>query len=163
MAAGLVVDDEASLPQFSRQLTQLPRHALLSPSDVSHEERGCVAPSLGLMRRGTPRRTSDPREVFDALRRIACSDTSWRFLPTHFPPWVVARSFAWAVRFRRLARDNQLVPETVAGLHFVAFRPDAPSPRHRHGPTSITGSHGQRQTSSGRRASVRRTMPMEAS
>ena len=35
--------------------------------------------------------------------------------------WVVERSFAWAVRFRRLARDYERLPETVAGLHFVAF------------------------------------------
>ncbi len=35
--------------------------------------------------------------------------------------WVVERSFAWATRFRRLARDYERLPDTVAGLHFVAF------------------------------------------
>lgn len=35
--------------------------------------------------------------------------------------WVVDRSFAWAVRFRRLARDYERLPQTLAGLHFVAF------------------------------------------
>ena len=35
--------------------------------------------------------------------------------------WVVERSFAWAARFRRLARDYERLPETVAGLHFVVF------------------------------------------
>jgi transposase len=35
--------------------------------------------------------------------------------------WVVERSFAWAARFRRLARDYERLPGTVAGLHFVAF------------------------------------------
>jgi transposase len=35
--------------------------------------------------------------------------------------WVVERSFGWAARFRRLARDYERLPETVAGLHFVAF------------------------------------------
>ena len=35
--------------------------------------------------------------------------------------WVVERSFAWASRFRRLARDDERFPETVAGLHVVAF------------------------------------------
>src|SRR5215210_1327567 len=29
--------------------------------------------------------------------------------------WVVERSFAWATRFRRLARDYERLPETVAG------------------------------------------------
>jgi transposase len=35
--------------------------------------------------------------------------------------WVVERSFAWAARFRRLAKDDERLPETVVGLHFVAF------------------------------------------
>lgn len=35
--------------------------------------------------------------------------------------WVVERSFGWMARFRRLARDYERLPETVAGLHFVAF------------------------------------------
>jgi transposase len=35
--------------------------------------------------------------------------------------WVVERSFGWASRFRRLVRDYERLPETVAGLHFVAF------------------------------------------
>lgn len=35
--------------------------------------------------------------------------------------WVVERSFAWTSRFRRLARDYERLPETVAALHFVAF------------------------------------------
>src|SRR5215211_1331567 len=35
--------------------------------------------------------------------------------------WVVERSFAWATRFRRLAKDYERLPETVVGLHFVAF------------------------------------------
>ena len=35
--------------------------------------------------------------------------------------WVVERDFAWASRFRRLAKDYERLPETVAGLHFVAF------------------------------------------
>lgn len=35
--------------------------------------------------------------------------------------WVVERSFAWATRFRRLARDYERLPTTVAGLHVLAF------------------------------------------
>jgi transposase len=35
--------------------------------------------------------------------------------------WVVERSFGWASRFRRLARDYERLPETLVGLHFVAF------------------------------------------
>jgi transposase len=35
--------------------------------------------------------------------------------------WVVERSFAWAARCRRLAKDYERLPEVVAGLHFFAF------------------------------------------
>ena len=35
--------------------------------------------------------------------------------------WVVERSFAWAARCRRLARDYERLPKTLAGLHMVAF------------------------------------------
>jgi len=35
--------------------------------------------------------------------------------------WGVERSFAWVARFRRLARDDERLPKTLAGLHFLAF------------------------------------------
>ncbi len=34
---------------------------------------------------------------------------------------VVERSFAWAARFRRLVRDYERLPATLAGLRFVVF------------------------------------------
>jgi transposase len=35
--------------------------------------------------------------------------------------WVVERSFAWAARFRRLARDYERLETTLKGLHYIAF------------------------------------------
>lgn len=35
--------------------------------------------------------------------------------------WVIERSFGWMARFRRLARDYERLPETLAGLHYLAF------------------------------------------
>lgn len=35
--------------------------------------------------------------------------------------WVVERSFAWAARFRRLARDYERLASTMAGYHWLAF------------------------------------------
>ena len=35
--------------------------------------------------------------------------------------WVVERDFAWASRFRRLAKDYERLPTVLAGLHFVVF------------------------------------------
>jgi transposase len=35
--------------------------------------------------------------------------------------WVVERSFAWAARFHRLARDDERLSTTLGALHFPAF------------------------------------------
>ena len=35
--------------------------------------------------------------------------------------WVVERTFAWAVRFRRLVRDYECYTSTLAGFHIIAF------------------------------------------
>jgi hypothetical protein len=34
---------------------------------------------------------------------------------------VVERSFAWAARFRRLARDYERLSDSLAGYHYFAF------------------------------------------
>lgn len=48
--------------------------------------------------------------------------------------WVVERSFGWVARFRRLARDYERLPQTLAGLHFLAFAI----------PLQVTGKAGMR-------------------
>lgn len=35
--------------------------------------------------------------------------------------WVVEREFGWMSRFRRLARDQERLAETLRGFHLVAF------------------------------------------
>ena len=35
--------------------------------------------------------------------------------------WVVERSFAWAARFRRLARDYERLDATLKGFHYLSF------------------------------------------
>ena len=35
--------------------------------------------------------------------------------------WVMERNFAWAARFRRLARDHERLAGTLAGYHWLAF------------------------------------------
>ena len=35
--------------------------------------------------------------------------------------WVIERSFGWAARFRRLARDYERRATTLVGLHWLAF------------------------------------------
>jgi hypothetical protein len=44
------------------------------------------------------------------------------FAQADLEQWVfVERDFAWASRFRRLVKDYERLPDTLAGLHFVAF------------------------------------------
>lgn len=62
----------------------------------------------------------DAKEAGIALEVVKLPDAKHGFvlLPRR---WVVERDLAWASRFRRLARDNERLPETLAGLHLVAF------------------------------------------
>jgi hypothetical protein len=46
------------------------------------------------------------------------SAASFDLLPRR---WVVERSFGWVTRFRRVARDYECLPDTLKGLHFLAF------------------------------------------
>jgi transposase len=50
--------------------------------------------------------------------KLAAARQGFVLLPKR---WVVERSFAWAARFRRLARDYERLPTTLAGLHWLAF------------------------------------------
>ena len=59
---------------------------------------------------------SDPSRVSSQCKSTA--KRGFVLLPRR---WVVERSFAWATRFRRLVRDYERLPETLAGLHLVAF------------------------------------------
>ena len=53
-----------------------------------------------------------------AVIKLAEAKRGFVLLPRR---WVVERSFAWAARFRRLAKDYERLPDVVAGLHFLAF------------------------------------------
>lgn len=77
---------------------------------------------------------SGPRAGYDGYKRKRGSkvhmaaDTLGHLLAVHITPaneqeraQVVERSFGWLNRFRRLARDYERLPETLAGLHFVVF------------------------------------------
>ena len=50
--------------------------------------------------------------------KLAAAKRGFVLLPRR---WVVERSFAWLARFRRLSRDYERLPSTLAGLHWLAF------------------------------------------
>src|SRR5882672_11470291 len=59
------------------------------PSDVSDAEWALVAPYLTLMTEDAPQRDFPLREVFNGLRWIVRSGSSWRLMPHDLPPWYV--------------------------------------------------------------------------
>ena len=65
-----------------------------------------------------PAAEAEHRGIELAVVRLPEAKKGFVLLPRR---WVVERSFAWVTRFRRLAKDYERLPETVAGLHFVAF------------------------------------------
>src|SRR5437763_529570 len=80
-------------------------------------------PSAG-WRRVSSRRwsmTCEPYAVWLKDATPSRPPLSWTVVRCNLLRWVVERSFAWAARFRRLARDYERLPETLAGQHFIAF------------------------------------------
>ena len=69
-----------------------------------------------------------------AITPVGTAGAGFVLLPRR---WVVERSFGWMARPRRLARDDERLPETVAGLHFIAF---SCLMLHRFVLTALTGS-----------------------
>jgi transposase len=108
-------------------------------SDVRDEEWAFCAIYLTLMTEQAPQRVYPLREIFNALCYLVKMGGVWRMMPHDLPPWhlvyhqakhgfvllprrwVMERSFAWAARFRRLARDYERLPATLAGCHWLAF------------------------------------------
>jgi transposase len=65
-----------------------------------------------------PARAAEREGIQLEVVRLSEAKRGFVLLPRR---WVVERSFAWAARFRRLAKDYERLPTTVAGLHFVVF------------------------------------------
>ena len=62
--------------------------------------------------------TAQPRGITLEIVRLPNAKRGFVLLPRR---WVVERPFAWMARCRRLARDYERLPQTVAGLYLVAF------------------------------------------
>ena len=129
-------DDPTAAILDSRTLQSTPESGHRAGYDGHKRKQGSkihlAVDTLGhlLALRVTPASTQDRAEVGALAAAVAAQDIALEvvrlpeakrgfvLLPRR---WVVERSFAWATRFRRLARDYERLPETVAGLHCVAF------------------------------------------
>lgn len=66
----------------------------------------------------TPREDANAHGIALEVVKHAKAKRGFVLLPRR---WVVERSFAWAARFRRLARDYERLAQTLAGFHYLAF------------------------------------------
>ena len=74
------------------------RAGLRYPSDLTDAEWGLIAPLLPPARRGGRPRTTDLREVVNAILYLASSGCQWRMLPKDFPPLSTVQSYFYAWR-----------------------------------------------------------------
>ena len=89
------------------------------PTDVSDAEWALVAPYLTLMTEDAPQRDFPLREVFNGLRWIIRSGSSWRLMPHDLPPWhvVYQQTQRWikAKVFESLVHDLREVLRIAEG------------------------------------------------
>tara|TARA_R110002167_G_scaffold366392_1_gene595707 strand:+ start:28486 stop:29016 length:531 start_codon:yes stop_codon:yes gene_type:complete len=76
-----------------------------------------VAPLMPLVRRTGRPRTTDLREVFDAILYIATTGCQWRMLPNDFPPVSTVRRYFYDWRDNGLLK---LVTDTVGLLESIS-------------------------------------------
>ena len=94
----------------------------LKVTPANEQERAQVADLTAAVQEATGAVPAEPA-VANGIDLVAVVRLPWATRGSVMLPrrWVMERSFAWASRFRRLAQDDERLPETVAGLHFVAF------------------------------------------
>ncbi|WP_272951645.1 IS5 family transposase [Sinorhizobium meliloti] len=95
---------------FTRR--QYARRASRYASDLTEREWGLISPCLPAPRRlGRPRST-DPREVVNALLYIASTGCQWRMLPKDFPPFTTVQAYFYEGRATGLwgRTDHQASP-----------------------------------------------------
>lgn len=101
------------------------RAGLRYPSDMTDREWELVAPFVPPAKRGGRRRTTDMREVINAILYIAASGGAWRMLPKCFPPVSTVRRYFYAWRDAGLFEAINTV--LVMNLREIEGRQASPS------------------------------------
>lgn len=101
------------------------RRGLRYPSDMTDREWLLTAPFIPPAKSGGRRRTSDMREVLNAVLYVASSGCAWRMLPKCFPPVSTVRRYFYAWRNTGLFESvNTLL---VLNLREIEGREASPS------------------------------------
>lgn len=101
------------------------RKGLRYSSDMTDRECALAAPFIPAAKRGGRRRTTDMREVLNALLYIAASGCAWRLLPKCFPPVSTVQRYFYAWRNAGLLEAMNTV--LVMNLREIEGREASPS------------------------------------
>ena len=103
------------------------REGLRYPSDLTDREWGLTAPLIPPAKTGGRRRTTDMREVLNALLYLASAGCAWRLLPKCFPPVSTIRRYFYAWRDAGLFDAINML--LVMNLREIEGREASPSAR----------------------------------
>ena len=101
------------------------RDGLRYPSDLTDREWSVTAPFVPPAKSGGRRRTTNMREVLNALLYVASSGGAWRMLPKCFPPVSTVRRYFYAWRNAGLFETINTV--LVMNLREIEGREASPS------------------------------------
>jgi transposase len=101
------------------------RKGLRYPSDMTDREWLLTAPFIPLAKSGGRKRTSDMREVVNAVLYVGSSGCAWRMLPKCFPPVSTVRRYFYAWRNTGLFESINTV--LVMNLREIEGREASPS------------------------------------
>lgn len=101
------------------------REGLRYPSDMTDAEWALLEPFIPPAKRGGRPRTTDMREVVNALLYLASAGCAWRLLPKCFPPVSTVRRYFYAWRDSTLFDSINVV--LVMNLREIEGREASPS------------------------------------
>jgi len=117
---------EDRMPWDDTARRQHNRDHLRYPSDLTDREWALIAPLLPPARPGGRPRTSDMREVMNAILYIAGGGGQWRALPKDFPPTSTVRGYFYAWRNAGLWQTvNHVLVMSTRGLEAREASPSA--------------------------------------
>jgi putative transposase len=118
------MEDHMAWTDITRE--QHKRAGLRYPSDLTDAEWALIAPLLPPARPGGRRRTTDLREVVNAIFYLASSGCQWRMLPKDFPPRSTVQGYFYEWRNMGLWRSiNHLLVMAARELEGREASPSA--------------------------------------
>jgi putative transposase len=95
------------------------------PSDLSDKHWKLIQQFIPKARTGGRPRTTDVREVFNAILYVTRSGCAWRYLPGEFPPWQTV--YRYYSRWKALGVLKKIHDFLVGEVRELAHRNRAPS------------------------------------